>query len=404
MADAPNTLATLNGIFKEVYPEGVVDLVPNGTKFQQIVKFTPKQLQLGNKYHQPVRLALANGFTFAGASAGAFTLNDAAAGQSKDASLEGSQIVLKEQIDYESAARASSSKNAFVDATGFVLEGMQISMRKKMEVEYLYGSSGLATVASYNSGTKTITITTSEFAPGIWAGMEGMPVDVYNGASLIVADIVAAVDIDARTVTLTTGGSISAGYTLWFGGAKTNEMTGAYGILTNSGSLFGISAATYSLWKGTSYGAGSVALNFNLVKAAVARAVGKGLDEPVELFVNPKGWDNMLSDLASLRRYDKNDSTKYMLGADSIEFYSQNGPIKITPSIYIKEGHAFGFLVNSWKRLGAAELTFQTPGYQGEIFLQIPTKAGFELRAYSNSCVFCEKPAANFIITGIVNV
>lgn len=402
MADSPNTLATLNGIFKEVYADGLKDLVPNGTKLQQKIKFVAKQKEMGNKYHQPVRLSLANGFTFAGASAGAFTLNDAKAGTVKDAAIEGSQILLKEQIDYESAARASKSRNAFVDATGFMFEGMQISMRKKLEVELLYGAQGIGTVGAYNGGTKVITVTTAEFAPGIWAGMEGMPVDIYNGASLIVSDIVSAVDVDARTVTLTTGGSVVAGHTIWFGGAKTNEMTGIHGILTNSGSLFGIDASAYSLWKGTSYSA-TGALTFNNVKAAVAKAVSKGLDDDIVLMVNPKAWDNMLTDLSSLRRIDKSDGMKYTIGANNIEFYSQAGKIEIMPSIYVKEGYAYGLVPDAVKRLGACDISFQTPGMSDQIFLQIPTKAGYEVRCYTNQCVLIERPAACFVISGIVN-
>ena len=409
MADAPNTVTTLNGLFKEVYGDDIAMLVPDGTKLQKEVPFVTKQKELGNQYHQPVLLAYDHGFTFAGASAGAFTLNDTVAGVMKDASVTGSQIVLRAQLDYEAAARASRGRNAFVDATQLLFESMQKSMRKRLEVELLYGKKGLATVASYSA--PTITVTTSEWAPGIWAGMEGASIDVYNGTTKRGTGVISSIDLDARTITLVaTVSGTAGGDILYYAGAAVdgsgpdNEMAGVHQILSNTGTLFGVSASTYTLWKASSYAAGSAALSQAKINAAVAKAVAKGLDDDVILMVNPSTWGNLLTDQAALVR-NKGQEIKNVVvnGAKSIEFFSQNGKIEVIPSIYVKEGMAFGLQKDTWKRIGAQDVSFKTPSMGDNIFLHIPTKAGFEIRCYTNQAIFSEAPGRNFLITGIVN-
>ena len=349
----------------------------------------------------------------AAASSGAFSLNSAVASTMKDASLAGAQIVLREYMDYEAAARAASGVNAFVDATKLMFEMMQKSARKRIEAELLYGQVGLGVVQSSSSATSptVITFTAASWAPGLWSGIEGSEYDIYNGSSQVnsnAALVVSSVDIDARQVTFTGNNTdiaaIAAGNDLYFRGAYGNEAAGVHKILTNTSSLFGIDAGNYNLWKATSYSAGSAALTFNKVKAAVGKAVGRGLDEDVILLVNPKGWDDMMTDLAALRRFvEREGGGSYEIGSEKIVFYSQAGKIEIRPHIMVKEGFAYGLVKSNWLRVGASDLTFQTPGYGGQIFTQLQSYAGFDVRCYYNGALLCEMPARNFIITGIVN-
>lgn len=400
----PNTVATLNGLFKEVYGDKIAQLVPLGTKLQNKIPFVSKDKEIGNQYHQPVLLAYEQGFTFAGASAGAYSLQNAVAGVMKDAALASQQIVLRAQMDYETAARAAKGRNSFKDATGLLFESMQKSMRKRIEVELLYGSVGLGTIASISSNT--LTITTAEHAPGIWAGAEGMGIDCVHTGSVAATATVQSVDLVARTVTVDSASGMAVGDTLYYQGAFGNEMAGVYKILSNSGSLFGINASTYSLWAATSYAAGSASLTMSKVNSAIALAVGKGLDEDVDLWVNPKTWGNLLSDLAAQRRFPNSMKEGADNGAKSIEFYSQNGKITIEPSIYIKEGISIGLVAGDegdWVRPGAADVTFKTPGQGEQIFFHLPTQAGFEVRAFTDQAVFCKAPGKQLLITGIVN-
>lgn len=48
-----NTLADLNGLFKEVYAKDLVELIPDGVKLLNKIPFAKKEQTLGNFYHQP---------------------------------------------------------------------------------------------------------------------------------------------------------------------------------------------------------------------------------------------------------------------------------------------------------------------------------------------------------------
>lgn len=407
MADAPNTVSTLNGLFKEVYGDDIAQVIPDGVKVQKHIPFVSKEKQNGNSFHQPVLLAYDSGFTHAAASSGAFTLNDATAGVMKDATVVGSQILLRAQMDYEAAARAAKGRNAFVDATQLLFESMQKAMRKRLEAQLMYGAVGLGAIGSIASDV--ITFATADWAPGLWAGSEGMLIDIYASdlttrrGSASVA--ITAVNLDERKITIaSTPAMTAANDVVFFAGANANEMSGIHKILTNTGTLFGISAATYSLWKSSSYAAGSAALTQAKVGAAVAQAVAKGLDDDCMLIVNPKTWNNLLGDQAALVRHTGKDVKAVVNnGSKSIELFSQNGKITIEPSLYCREGFAYGLSKDSWKRLGACDVTMKTPGYGDQIFFHLPTKAGFEVRSYTNQAVFCEAPGKNFLVTGIVN-
>ena len=101
------TTTDLNGLFKEVYGDTIIELIPENALLVKEIPFTKKTKQLGNKYHQPVIVSMEHGVTYAGADAGAFTLNAPISMKTQDASVQGAQMVLRSALDYESAARAS---------------------------------------------------------------------------------------------------------------------------------------------------------------------------------------------------------------------------------------------------------------------------------------------------------
>jgi hypothetical protein len=55
MADysGSNSVATLNGNFKEVYADKMERLIPDGKKILQKIKFVSRDRMPGNAYHQP---------------------------------------------------------------------------------------------------------------------------------------------------------------------------------------------------------------------------------------------------------------------------------------------------------------------------------------------------------------
>jgi hypothetical protein len=406
MASTANTLSTLNGFFKESYADKLKELIPDGVKLLNKVGFMEKSKQPGNNFHQPVILGMEHGVTFGSSDDDAFNLLPPVAGVIKDATVKGNPLVMRSVLGYTAASRASQGGNqAFMDATKFLVANMLRSLTKKLEIELLYGQMGYATITSASG--PTLQITTAEWAPGIWAGAEGMPIEIRDttGATSKGTATVASVDLDLKTVTLSSAISITAGDVIWHAGAYGNEFPGVHKILTqSSGTLFGINVGTYNLFKGNSYAVGSAALSFNKLTSAAARAVEKGQDGKLLALVNPRGWTNMLQDQAALRMYDSSYSQSSLSqGSKSLTFHSQNGEIEIEPSIYVKEGYAYLLSLDEWKRVGSSDVSFKQHHNGEEFFRSLENSAGYELRAWTDQALFCAAPGKNVIMTGIVN-
>lgn len=404
MAGSAHDLNSLNGLFKEVYADSLENLIPEGVKLMPRVKFVPRAKQPGNFYHAPVILGLEHGVTFAGGDEGAFNLNAPIVGQIKDASVRGNQMVLRSVLSYAAAARSvGAGARAFEDATKFLVANMMRSMARKLEIELFYGQSGYGTVASIAGND--ITVTTAQWAPGIWAGSEGMKIEIRSAAGVLRGSAsITAVNMDTRVLSVDAAPpGVVATDVIWHFGAYGKEFAGAHAIITNTGTLFGIDASQYSLWQGNSYAA-SGALGFEELSSALARAVEKGLDSPVVAFVNPRTWSNLMTDQAALRQYDSSyKAAQAENGMESISFHSQNGKIEIVPSIYVKESHAFLLCMDEFIRVGSTDITFRRPGQGDEFFRDLENSAGYELRAYTDQALFCSAPGKQVLITSIVN-
>lgn len=402
-----NSVGNLNGLFKETYADKLQELIPDGVKILNKIKFMSKDKQPGNLFHQPVVLGMEHGVTFASSDEDAFNLNPPVAGSIKDAQVRGSPLVMRSVIGYVAASRAAQGgKQAFMDATKFLISNMLRSMAKKLEIEMLYGQMGYGTVAS--NSTTVVTITTAEWAPGIWAGAEKLPIEIRDstGATSKGEFTVTAVSFANKTITLNADpGTLVSGDVIWHKGAYGNEFPGIHKILTTtSGTLFNINVGTYQLFQGNTYSAASAALSFTKLSKAVTRAVEKGLEGKVLALVNPRGWADMLSDQAALRQYDSSYSdAKMKNGSKSLEFASQNGVIEIEPSIYIKEGYAFLLSLEDWYRVGSSDMSFKRPGQGDEYFVDAKDAAGYELRLFTDQALFCHAPGRNVVITSIVN-
>lgn len=347
---------------------------------------------------------LEHGVTFNNGDGSAFNLNAPVAGVIRDATVRGSEMVLRSVLSYGAASRSvGGGTKAFMDGTKFLVQNMMRSVTKKLEIEMLYGQMGYGTVAS--AAGNVITVTTAEWAPGIWAGAEGLPVEIRSTAGALRGQAaVTAVDLSARTVTVDAlpGGTVATDV-IWHKGAYGNEFAGLHKIITNTGSLFGIDASQYNLWKGNAF-APSVTgvLSFAIIQQAIAKAVEKGLDSDVLVLVNPGHWDDLLSEQAALRMYDSSySSSEADNGAKSIKFYGQNGMIEIVPSIYVKEGYAYVICLDEMMRIGSTDVTFKRPGEGDQFFRDLENSAGYELRLYTDQALFCSAPGKNVLISNI---
>lgn len=410
-----NTAATLNGLFKQIYAKEVKDLIPDFSILQKRLPFTKAAL-LGDKYHLPVVVSDEHGFTYGGSTASNYTLNNAVSMQLQDAQVNGSELTLQSGISYGAVSRAQSKGETAVEqAVRLLMERMKASASKRVEIELLYGASstGLATVSAATSSTTTavITVTAASWASGIWSGMENCGLDSYYLASSTYTQnntnsqyVVTAVDPINKKLTVTGNatdiGNISANIAnptyLYFYGAFGNEMTGIDAIMLNTGTLFNISATTYSLWQANTFSCGSAEFSMGKILSGLAYAVGRGLLEDVTILLNPDSFANIMSDLAAQRRFDGSYSKKKAEnGSETVTFYGQNGMIELVPHPMVKSGDAFALPLGIVQRVGSTDVSFRGEGPTGqeEYLFQNTTTNGWTCRCYTDQAILIEAPA-----------
>jgi hypothetical protein len=439
------TMASLTGLFKQVYAEGIVGLIPDVADLVKNIKFGEAE-RVGDYYHQPVILTRETGITYAASGAGAYALAPSVPMVMKDAQIAGVQTTLRSQIALDVLARSVGSSAAFKKATLPIIEANLESHTKRLELGLLYGQSatGIGQVlvtggTAVDSTHYTLEFDVATWAVGIWGGEEGSKVIFYrnDNAALVssAADaifVVQSIDTDTRKITFTgtstgvtaltsavgaaalntyfygtTGLSASdggAGIAATWSTANSVEMAGIDRIITNTGTLFGISAATYTLWKGNTYNAAGQ-LSMGKLIAGINKAVGKGgLKERVTAYVSTDTWPNLMTDQSALRKYDGSfKSGEAVNGFESIKFFGANGEIEIKHHSCVKSGESIVVPLKRFARVGSTEITFQNPGRGDEIFLNLPDNNGFELRSYADQAVLCRTPAKTLKITGIVN-
>lgn len=498
-----NTLVTLNGFYKQIYGDSLINLIPESAKFIKEVPFERRK-KLGDYYNVPVVLQAEQGFTYNDGDGTAFALNGALAMGTRNAKVRGAEKVLQSQISYKAAAAATSNKEAFADATSTLFENMVESMSNRLELSCFYGGSSLGNgsgsgasgsylgTTTFQQVTTTITVTTannhglivgdtvlfkddvgsvtatsgtlvtvptaktftmacstgttaaltactispfvkrssatawyyvdkSQWSTGLWAGKVGAELQFYKdddttliSSSTDAVFTISSIDPVYKRIGLTgspTGVTAliavaksdftDGGIYVYFNGTKGKDFLGIDKIITTSGTLFDIVNTTYTLFKGNEYTA-SGALSLSQIIAATENAVAQGLMEDVCAYVPISAWNTLAATESGLRRYDGSyKNAKAENGVQSLAFYGANGKIEIEPHPIVKAGEVFIIPKKQFIRVGATDVTFQTPGMDStEIFLQLPSNAGYEVRAYADQALLCMAPAKCTKVTG----
>lgn len=408
-----NDFDTLNSHFKEVYADKIKDLIPEGVKLYNTIEFISADKRGGLDYVQPVSLGLEHGFTYGGTGGTAFALNDGVASTHERASIKGSEMVLRSFLSVGAASRSQNSKGAFVQETKFIVENMLKSFVRRLEVGLMYGQVGIGEIEADVTAAAVLSIKDHEWAAGIFSGSENMPIDIYRANTLVTTAVIQSYDFDAKTITLTSNVTVLEDDVIFYKGAKNgateNEMAGLHKIISNTGSLFGISAASYALWKGNVVEVGADAttnaarISFEKVEVGISRAMEKGLaDEDVVLLLNPKNWTDLLTEQVAKRQFDSSYSeAKLKNGARELEFVGQAGLITIKSSIYCKEGYAYMFCPKDFMRIGSSDITFDRPGVGSKFLKEMEGFNGYEMRAYSDQALFTCCPGKTVLFTNI---
>jgi len=423
---AEETTATLDGYFKTRYADKLERLVPEFVILPKDIPFNSAK-KIGDTYQQTVRVRRQFGWTWNGGDGTAFTLNAAVPGQTKPANISGTEFVSRAQVPYAVVKRAVSSMQAFGDSFDEIVMDMTESAHFAREMTMLYGGSNIGVIESVGAVggaplayTLDVVISQAEWASGLWSQMEGAWVDIYTAAGAAVVaksnGIIAkvtAIDPATRTVSLLTDeanpgtqtNAIAATNVILPYGAYGNWFLGIHEQCANTGSMFGIDAATYNLWAGNTSDAGSAAATMaKFTKAAIPTVVRGGMGK-LNFYLSTETWSDLNDDHASLRRFAESTRTELDLGTQKITYFGPNGEISLKPHPLVKSSYCYGLQTDRWERIGSTDLTFDLgiEGSQNRFFLQLQGQAGFEVRAFWDQALLCRAPSRQVRIENIVN-
>ena len=391
-----NTPTTLASRLKNVYADGITSIIPNSTELMKRLKFR-KELELGKKAVFDVQLSHEHGFTV---GQGELTLNAAIAQTSANAEVDAYQIILRSRVSYDLISRAKTTKAAFARFNDSKFIPMVESFQKRQEIMAIYGRDGLGKVSGVTG--QVITITADTWAPSLWLGTEGLVLEAFDAKSASASQhdtdlTVSSINVTNREITVVgTCSSVVQNDHLYYKKDRTttahNAPVGLMTIARNTGSLYGISAGTYTLWASSAYDCGTSGLTLAKVLEAAAKAADKGCDEKLTCLVPVKAFQNLVSDQAALRKYDASYSkSKLENGTESLAFFGATGLIEIVPYQYMKQGEFVMFPERYTSLIGSSEMVNQV-GPGGDIVFDLESTSAKEMRLFAEWTVFCERP------------
>ncbi len=422
-----NTQATLVGNFRERYAPNVKFLYQQAAPMVKLVGFE-KGVALGNKYHQPVDLALEHGFSAAapGVLPTGATYIPPTPGQSGDAQVDAYQIHGRAQVTYSAIARSQQEASAYLDSVKFVIKRLTLGAAKRAEWTLLNGQEGWGNVNGTNPGSsssRVVTISDATWASGAFIGAKGMPIDLYSDSSGPTSTristgrsstsdpiLIASVNYATKAVTLTvpnaTDQSLNIG-TAWIfpeSHSILTEMPGLGKITTNTSTLFNIDASVNDLWAGNSL---SISATLSFAKILEAHGImapffPQAMNNETLSLVPPKGYEVLNGDQAALREFNV-DKTVAENGFEGLRFRSQVGQNTIQAHAMVRDSRFHICVAKELKRIGSQDTEFIQRGKSGgdELILESGTSPASEMRTLLELALFSEAPRHTFIGTGL---
>lgn len=418
----------LNGFAYDLYTK-LTDTIPTDVSLVEELPFD-KQNEQGGDYNEQIVTAEEAGVVY-GDPTEMLTAPTAVGLETVKATVNGYQIGLVSTLDYAKAQRASSGRKAYADIAGKKQASAFNAIRRRLEDELWYGQEGLGKIASRTNIDATnsrYTMTLSTFAPWLWAGKKNHQLVAYNGTTRVGTGFFTITKTDVnrgvRTVTVTAAaGDITAldsavnsnpdVLDFYPAGTATASITWKtmVGVMkaagTTTGTLFGVNLDNNSDAAPNTYNANG-AMSFSKAMEIAELLIGRGVVEPIRLSVNPRAWNNMMTDQAALRKFGGQEK-KLSNGAQALEFYTQGVSLEIVGEGRMKEGSALARPKSGLKRIGARDISMVTPGGEGakakgDIWYHDPSRFGYSWRIWTHQAFFPEEPWKLCKVTGIVSV
>jgi hypothetical protein len=388
---AANTPTTLASRLKQRYNKEVSDIVPAVSDLQRRLEFR-QDLESGASTEFDIQLSHEAGFSV---GTGAVALGGSIAQVAARASVTGTSMILQTQVSYDLISRANKSEKGFARFADGKFLNMVAAFRNREEWLAINGRRGCGIVTSNTSGA--LLLTEGSFCPAFWSAQIGAIFEAWTsvtGGSQHNGDLtVSAVDVATRTVTVTgTSAAVVTDDILIPKGQHIAGRIGLMDIAYNTGTQYGINAATYPLWKANAYDCGTSAITLGKILAASGMSANKGCSgETLVCYVPPLSFQGLVADESSLVRYGAGKK-KAETGFETISVMGASGIIEIVPHLYMKQGEAVLWAPNYSYILGSIEATSQL-AKDGDIFFDLESVAAKEMRMYSDTCgVFTERP------------
>jgi hypothetical protein len=186
-----------------------------------------------------------------------------------------------------------------------------------------------------------------------------------------------------------------------------NESIGLDGITSQTtGTLFNINVATYALFASNLQSSIGATLTVTGLLQNLLPAIGKGLMDDLTVLVSHEAYMGLVNptidpvgqagstNVKTGANVMLQRSDELRFGAKRVTVVGHTGEIEIVPHLFVKRNDIFCLpkKLGAPLRVGATDVTFQTPGKGGEFFLHLPSNAGYEVRCYSNQALFTPAP------------
>jgi hypothetical protein len=385
--------------------------------------------KIGDRYEFAVRMSTSQGFTYNSDHTG-FAINDSVSAVYQTAYLSGSETLGQEAVSYGDLSRLSDSKGkskgAYDSAISRLILDLTEGAENHREANILYGAGtagavnlgvASAVVTAASGGVITINISQATFAPGMWQVLNNVKLTAYNAAGTPLNKVVKVTGMDVSRCRLTltevtSGAAADIGTKIglgempafFFNGARTTSMIGLQGIVENTGTLNGISAATYPQWKSHTKAVGG-ALSFDKIQEGVAQVSDTGLEDGLDLWMGSRAWTDLANDEAAFRRYVEQTGGKDAnVGFAKLTFVSSCGKLNLRSHRFMKQGIAIGTPTKKCRRIGSRDISFELPGNPNKFFwLESSTNAQSSIRCYADQAVLVESPNFAIEFTGITS-
>jgi hypothetical protein len=418
-----STAANWDGILTRRYGP-LKNPTPPVNTYAERFPFIKKGMRGGDEFQHTIVTQLEHGVTRDNTRT-SFNLAGAKDGKTAPARLRGSTINMQAEIPRDmlvAGMNGGTISGEFEDALDLkvlgLLEGAEFS--RELDLHWGVGSGAAAAtnigvVSTIVSGTNlgaggpiVCDLTRASWAAGIWNKMLGAYVDIYEAdhTTLVAAEVeVTGVDTTLNRVTLAKSGSAADVDATDVIVPRLGLGMSCYGmgpILANTGSLFGINAATIPAWRAVAFSAAGAMTRAKILRMA-ARLNQNGLTTGGILFANGNTFGDLAEELSALQQYTNDKQKAWRAGPSQLMYQTNCGDIEVINDPFMKQGEAHFFAKDQGIRVGSSDITTETPGSTKWHFEQIPGKAGASLQAYACQAPLLELPFLCARVSGLTN-